>query len=60
MQLPAHQDGFQNRDKVYYLLTIINSWWREKAIRINEMITQRKNCFDLFTNYLNLIFYESV
>ena len=23
MQLPAHQDGFQNRDKVYYLLTII-------------------------------------
>ena len=41
MQLPAHQDGFQNRDTVY-LLTIINSWWREKAIRINEMITQGK------------------
>ena len=42
MQLPAHQDGFQNRDKVYYLLTIINSWWREKAIRINEVITKGK------------------
>ena len=42
MRLPTHQDGFQHRDKVYYLLTIFNTWWREKAVRINEMITQGK------------------
>ena len=47
-----------NGDQDQFSPNDIHTLSRDKVLRINEMITKKKKCFDLLSNSLNFLFKE--